>query len=91
MGTNIGTLVTLDAVIGNPFGHIHCNPALLVLGCSGREGSIFASGKCTYRKIITCQAIDGLNHILHKFGNGYGLSAFSASSLSLAHAGSTFT
>ena len=73
MRTNVSALVTLYAIIRNPFGNIYSYTTFFESGCSLWERSVFATKESTYRQIIALHTVYRLNHILDKIRNVAGI------------------
>ena len=70
MGTNIGTLVTLNTSFFFPFRNMNSNTTLLIFSCTCRESPIFTTRESRNRKIITIEGLDPSgNHPVQKAWN----------------------
>ena len=69
MGADIGALVALDAVPGNPFGNVDGNAALLILGRPLFHHTVHGEGGD--RKLVTAQGVDLTADIVHKISGRF--------------------
>jgi hypothetical protein len=69
MGTYIGTLVALYAVLRHPFGNMNGNTPFFIGGCSCGESTVFATGKGADRQAVAILGNDRLHDILDEIRN----------------------
>src|SRR5690554_157262 len=67
VGTNIGTLVTLNTVFVDPLRNVNGNATLFVSSCSLWKGPVLATNKSADRQIITLLRVDGEYNVLDEF------------------------
>ena len=68
MGTYIGTLVTLNTLIGLPFRNINGNTPLFKSSSTGRECSVLTPCKGADRQRITLEPVDGFKNVFDEIG-----------------------
>src|SRR5690554_6719247 len=69
VGTNIGTLVTLNTVFVDPLRNVNGNATLFVSSCSLWKGPVLATNKSADRQIITLLRVDGEYNIFDELGH----------------------
>ena len=71
MGTHIGTLVALDAVVHNPLGDIHSHAALLVSSGALGRGAVGVVLEGGDRQVLAVEGVHGEHHVVdvvHQLG-----------------------
>ena len=64
MGTHIGTLVALDAVVHNPLGDIHSHAALLVSSGALGRGAVGVVLEGGDRQVLAVEGVHGEHHVV---------------------------
>ena len=68
MRTYIGTLVTLDTVVSDPFGNVDRNATFFVSGCAQRSCTIFSACEYGCRQQIAFQSVHRYHQFFYEFG-----------------------